>query len=148
MKCLKTSLLLIAMSVMTLPLSWGSEIDTELVSQASGGNIERVRSLIRQGASLETIAFESWTPLTAAANKGHLTVVKELTAAGANVNTPDGAGNTPLFYAAVKGHTEVARFLLKEGGKINDWPRIKQFVFESVKKNGNPELIQLIESLQ
>jgi ankyrin repeat protein len=118
------------------------------VSQASGGNIERVKSLIRQGANLEAIAFESWTPLSAAADQGHLTVVRELKAAGANVNTPDGAGNTPLFYAVIKGHTEIARFLLKEGGKINDWPRIKQFVVESVKKSGNPELIQLIESLQ
>jgi ankyrin repeat protein len=133
---------------MALPLSWGSEIDTELVSQASGGNIERVRSLIRQGANLEAVAFETWTPLTAAADQGHLTVVKELKAAGANLNTPDGAGNTPLFYAAVKGRIEVARFLLKEGGRINDWARTKQYVVESVKKNGNLELIQLIESLQ
>ena len=133
---------------MALPLSWGSEIDTELVSQAYGGNIERVQSLIRQGANIEAVAFETWTPLTAAADQGHLTVVRELKAAGVHVNTPDGAGNTALFYAAVKGHTEAVRFLMKAGGRISDWARTKQYVFESVKKNGNPELIQLIESLQ
>ena len=74
-------------------------------------------------------------------------VVRELIAAGADVNTPDGAGNTPLFYAAIKGHTEVAQFLLMKGGRINDWTRTKPYVSESVKKIGDPKLIQLIESL-
>lgn len=125
-----------------------SDIDRELVSQAYGGNIERVQTLIHQGANLEAIAFETWTPLTAAADQGRLAVVKELITAGAHVNTPDGAGNTPLFYAAVRGRTEVVRFLIEKGGQINDWVRTKQYVSEVVKKSGNLELIQLIDSLK
>jgi ankyrin repeat protein len=147
MKDCKISLLVIATSITALTLSWGSEIDRELVSESYGGNIERVQRLIRQGANLEAVAFETWTPLAAAADQGHLIVVRELIAAGANVNALDGGGNTPLFYAAIKGRTEVAKFLLKNGGRINDWPRTKQYVLETVKKNGNPELIQLIKSL-
>lgn len=147
MEYFKISLLVIATSITALTLSWASEIDIELVSQSYGGNIERVQSLIRQGARLEGVAFETWTPLTAAADQGHFMVVRELIAAGADVNTPDGAGNTPLFYAAIKGHTEVAQFLLMKGGRINDWTRTKPYVSESVKKIGDPKLIQLIESL-
>lgn len=147
-KRLASGKFLIIIPLLMLSLSCTSDVDRELVSQAYGGNIERVRSLIRQGASLEAVAFEAWTPLTAAAGQGHLTVVKELIAAGAHVNTPDGAGNTSLFHAVINGRTEVARFLLEKGGEINDWARTKQYVSEVVRKNGNPELIQLIESLR
>ena len=125
-----------------------SEIDRELVSQSFGGNLEKVQSLIKQGARLEAVAFETWTPLTAAADQGHVVIVQELIAAGADINAPDGAGNTALFYAAVKGQAEVAKLLVKKGGKINDWPRIKDFVLENVKKNGRSELFELIESLR
>jgi ankyrin repeat protein len=148
MKHGKILLLAISTIITTSALLRASEIDTELVSQSFGGNVEKVKSLIKQGARLEVVAFETWTPLAAAADQGHLVVVQELIDAGADVNTPDGAGNTPLFYAAMKGRTEVAQMLVKKGGQINDWPKNKEYVLESVKKNGSSELFQLIESLR
>jgi len=92
-----------------------SEMDEELIVAASTGNIPQVQSLIKQGANIETLAIDTWTPLTAAASAGCFEVVEILLTAKADINAPDGGGNTALFWAAFHGHVEVVSLLLEHG---------------------------------
>jgi len=74
----------------------------ELHDAAKGGDAERVKQLIAQGADLgDRDAFG--TPLHHAAARGYEEVVKLLLAEGADVNAVAKDGAVPLHWAAFNG---------------------------------------------
>lgn len=116
------------------------------------GFIERVKSLLWQGAEVNIkdkngdtpliLAIES-EPIVAQAQSyssdynmrracydGKIEMVKLLVKEGANIETKSKYGNTPLICAAHHGETEVVRFLLEQGADI-----------KAVGRHGNTALL-------
>lgn len=91
-----------------------------LRAAAAEGDLERVRSLLAQGADPD-----AWdgahpglpTPLLAAAFVGHEAVVATLLAAGASAERANTQGRTPLHHAADQDHGQVVALLLAAGAR-------------------------------
>jgi ankyrin repeat protein len=91
---------------------------TPLESAAASGNLDKVKSLITQGADINAVDENStWekTPLYAAAEKGHADVVAYLLEQGADTAIANAAMSTPLRVAANQGHAKVVKLLLAHG---------------------------------
>ncbi|OWM70458.1 putative E3 ubiquitin-protein ligase XBAT35 isoform X2 [Punica granatum] len=92
--------------------------DELLYNQVNYGNIEGIKALCRDGASLEWMDREGKTPLIVASLNPQLyDVAKTLVELGANVNAyrPGRNGGTPLHHAAKRGHESTVRLLLSHG---------------------------------
>ncbi len=86
---------------------------------AKGGDIEKIKLLISNGANLETQTdYYKYTPLHLAAQWDRTSVVKVLINAGANIEAQDLGKNTPLILASKKGHTEIVKLLLHAGANL------------------------------
>lgn len=89
---------------------------SELVGAARSGSVEKIRSLVKEGADPNaTSGVNGWTVLMHAIHKNQLRAVEELVAAGANPNAVIGRGTSPLSMAAGYGQTEIVDALLQGG---------------------------------
>jgi ankyrin repeat protein len=101
----------------------------DICTAASIGDLDRVRELLDQDASLANRVSEyvtyyigSGAPLKNAAARGHIEIVKLLLERGADPNLPE-EGIAPhghaLYSAAANKHYEVAKLLLEHGAYAN-----------------------------
>jgi ankyrin repeat protein len=84
---------------------------------AQDGDVEGVKTLIAEGADVNSFDDLAMTPLHWAARGEHIEVMKVLIEAGADVNAHDESriGNTPLCEVAGNCSLEVARLLVESG---------------------------------
>ncbi len=87
----------------------------QLIQAASGGNLDRVRSLLSSKVNLD---LDRGAAIGKAAAAGHTEIVELLVRAGANVNLSDRAGFTPIASAAYAGHGDIVRLLVDAGADI------------------------------
>ena len=91
-----------------------------LFAAAGRGYAATVELLLEQGAELDMVSPQGWTPLMLAAQGGHEAVVDLLLAKGADPNAiSNDRSATPLCLAAIAGHTGVVKRLLKEGAHVD-----------------------------
>jgi ankyrin repeat protein len=98
----------------------GSAFAGPLHDAARAGDLEKVRALIDQGATIDAQSERGETPLILAILEGHADVVELLIARGADVMARNERGLTPLHAAAYSGNVELARFLLDHGAALED----------------------------
>lgn len=67
-----------------------------MCAAAGSGDIDEVKYLLKQGASVNQGDYDNRTPLHLAASEGHLEVVQMLLQYGANPSLKDRWGGTPL----------------------------------------------------
>ncbi|KAG6426861.1 hypothetical protein SASPL_111096 [Salvia splendens] len=82
-------------------------------------DVHAMKSCLAQGAKVNGVDQNGWSPLHRAAFKGHLESVRLLVSHGARVDSVDGSGYTPLLRAVEAGHVEVAMYLLSHGAKAS-----------------------------
>ncbi|WP_264686539.1 ankyrin repeat domain-containing protein [Wolbachia endosymbiont (group B) of Rhopobota naevana] len=85
-----------------------AELDQGLLINARGGNLDKVKDLIAQGANLET---KDNTPLHNACNNDRLKVVEYLIEKGASLKAKNKDGKIPLELAEQKGYTDIVEIL-------------------------------------
>jgi ankyrin repeat protein len=92
----------------------GGPHDEDLVQASTRGDLDKVKELIRKGATADAIVGErDTTPLYCAAKYGHLNVVEYLIEDGADIFARRRhSGTTPLHIAAEAGYTAVVNALL------------------------------------
>ena len=94
--------------------------DERLLAAARDGQVEVVRSLLREGADVNAARGDGLTALHLAAEGGHRAVADALVAAGAAVDAGTRIGRyTPLQVAAEGGHGAVVARLLEAGADPN-----------------------------
>jgi len=89
-----------------------------LHAPASAGNLEAVKRLLAQGASIDEEDEDGWTALRWAVQHGQCPVVQALVDAGATVDALAG-GKTPLHRAACMNRPDICEVLLKAGAEPN-----------------------------
>jgi hypothetical protein len=90
-----------------------------LHSAAEDGDIDKVRTLLKEGANVNETDSDGITALYMAALAGRTNIIRVLIDAGANVNIKTSWGDTALHKVAYNGSIENAKLLLDKGADIN-----------------------------
>jgi ankyrin repeat protein len=102
------------------PKDLPSASNSPVADAAREGDRERVRSLLEEGADVNTAHGDGMTALHWAAQKGDLEMAEMLLYAGANVKAATRLGAyTPLLLAARDGHAPMLEALLTAGSDVN-----------------------------
>jgi len=155
------ALLLQSMEIKTTPnwdsSSWDLEIQTALNSELfegiETGNIDRVQSIINDGAKITSTNNYMQTPLHLAVLKDKYSIAELLIVSGANINAQDKDGKTPLHFAVEIRNIELLELFIKHGAytKIknynnqtpldlidsndDDWNEIKKLFIRATKQH-------------
>ena len=98
----------------------GGPVEAPVADAAERGDLEAVRTLLRQGADVNTAQNDGMTALHWAAAGNDVEMAKTLLYAGAAVQaTTRLGGYNPLHLASRGGHAEVARLILEAGADPN-----------------------------
>jgi ankyrin repeat protein len=88
--------------------------DEELHKGAMGGDMERFRKALKNGAEIDAKDKYGRTALIEAATHGHRKAAELLIELGADVNCADRCGRTPLSSAVAHTHPEIFELLLRQ----------------------------------
>lgn len=104
----------------TLLLWGGAPPEAPVADAAMQGDLERVETLIQEGADLDAAQGDGMTALHWAAEQGHAEMARTLVEAGAGLSLTTRLGDyTPLQVAARGGHAEILEILLEAGADPN-----------------------------
>jgi len=121
---------------------------TALDAAALTGNLGAVRSLLRAGADVHAMDWQSGTsPLKMACSYNHTSVVELLLQAGAPVTNNNQVGRSPLHYVCenVEGDTAILRLLIQHGADVNcETTNGKYQALDYAAGNGNFEAVRFL----
>ena len=86
--------------------------DQALIAAAERNDVEAVRQLKKEGASVRTRDPQGRTALLAATYRNHVEIAKLLILTGSDVNTQDAMQNSPLLLAGASGYLDILRMTL------------------------------------
>ena len=90
-----------------------------LLEAAEKGDLKKAKEAITQGANINVLNKDKWTPLMLAIRGGHSDVIKLLLNKGANLNIKGESGMTPLHIACAIRSEEIIKLLLDKGAQVN-----------------------------
>ena len=93
--------------------------DQGLILAAEQGDIERVRQLLAQGASVHAQDERGVTALIAAAYRNHLAIADLLIQAGADVNIQDNTKQSAYLIATSEGYLDLLHRTLQAGADVH-----------------------------
>jgi ankyrin repeat protein len=124
--------------------------DVKLLSAAESGDLETVKLLIKQGASINTLSTQfGSTPLIGAIYFNQTNIVQYLTEVGADVNLADNNSKTPLMWATARGDEAilVVNCLISHGANLDAKDKDGNSVFDYAKATPQaPKLIEFLET--
>ncbi|HTR00677.1 MAG TPA: ankyrin repeat domain-containing protein [Candidatus Acidoferrum sp.] len=92
---------------------------TALQWAAYGGDVARVKQLLKQGADAKAANNYGANAMQLAAEIGSAEIIRMLLDAGANVESPNAEGQTALMLVARTGNVDAAKLLVKHGANVN-----------------------------
>ena len=116
----------------------------ELHRAAQAGDLELLRSRLRQGANPDERDKSMRTPLMDAVKSDRVEAVRMLISAGADVNATSDSRRTPLIEAAEFGRIDSAQLLIASGAEINASQRGWGTPLEAAERAGNNELAAML----
>lgn len=118
---------------------------TAVADAAMKGDVATVRTLLKQGASVNTAQGDGSTALHWAAEHGDVALAQTLLAAHANVKATTRIGAyTPLDLAAKAGNAEIINMLIKAGADVKAVTTTGATALHFAAMNGNPEAVQAL----
>lgn len=122
------------------------ESQTPLLLAAASGNGEMIKLLLKQGAEVNHVSKEGYTPLLYAGLVADYPAeaVRLLIQAGAEVNVSDGDGRTPLVLAVEQNDLDNVRLLLQKGAD----PKLKvkgKTLLDLAKQQNFGEMVALLK---
>lgn len=120
MKLLLILLSLALFASLTAGCSSQKDKDAALYQAAMTDDLPGVKKALADGAAVDGVNEDGWTPLMEASGKGNLAVVKYLLEKRAKVNFVATRNRfTPLHAAAQAHHPEVVKILLSRGASTS-----------------------------
>lgn len=95
-----------------------SQMAKDMHKACATGDLDKVKSLVAEGADINMGNYISAMPLYIASEKGNLDIVEYLLSIGANIHSR-GYYGSPLSAACAKGHLNIVKCLLANGANIN-----------------------------
>ncbi|MFC1605078.1 ankyrin repeat domain-containing protein, partial [Planctomycetota bacterium] len=96
-------------------------IDIPPIHQAAYfGEIDKVRSLLKEGANVNEKDIAQFTPLQCAVLGQNAEIAKLLLESSADVGARNCAHATPLFWACARGYLDIVKVLVDNGAEVND----------------------------
>ncbi|MGG0409979.1 ankyrin repeat domain-containing protein [Peribacillus simplex] len=91
----------------------GKGMNEQLIQAAERKETERIRSLIEQGADINTQDSEGRTATMIATYNNDVETAKILIEAGADVNIQDDLKNSPFLYAGAEGYVDILKLAIE-----------------------------------
>lgn len=118
------------------------------ISAAKAGDIEKVKTLLKDGININSTNNYGETALIVAAQNGHTEIVKLLIEKGANTNILGNSFTTALMSASMNGHTEIVKLLISAGANVNLKDSEGDTALDDATFNNNTEIIALLKYAQ
>lgn len=90
-----------------------------LITAIKYGNVDVVRILIENGADINIICDNGWSPIHFCVLWEMFDIAKILIENGANINATDKSGRTPLHHASLHPYPKQIRALIELGADVN-----------------------------
>ena len=103
-----------------------------------------MKHLVDNGADVNAMDNDGWTPLILAARYKTLEMVKYLVDNGVNVNATKNDGWTPLMFAAKYGTFEMVNYLVEYGADVNAKNDDGWDVLQIARSNERLEIVQYL----
>lgn len=114
------------------------------VASGRPNGVERVRSLLEEGAPLEFRDDFHLTPLHFAVLRNRYDVAKLLIEHGADVNAADKRLITPLHTAAKKGNDQLMHLLLDAGARVDEQDDFGETPLHRGARLGSPSIVDML----
>lgn len=119
------------------------QLQIELSERARDGNLEQVKTLVKEGANVNGGADDYLRPITLAASNGRDLVVEFLLLQGADIDAQaSGIDDTPLIAAISGRHFTTVKMLLAHG--TNVCKMIDPSALDIARGRGFDEIVQLL----
>jgi ankyrin repeat protein len=113
---------------------------------ASRADCVRMRSLLREGASVRVRDSGGWSVVMEAVGARDLVLLREALARGADVNTATAEGLTPLYLATWCKNSAAVRLLLEQGADVRPkHPTVGQTALWVATQNHDQAIIRLLK---
>jgi ankyrin repeat protein len=94
-----------------------TEIVKSLLDAVYEGDLQRVKSVLDQGADVNAKDIDGWTALMYASLNGYADIVKYLIDHGADINVKNKYGETALLLASKHDYQDIVALLESHGAK-------------------------------
>lgn len=121
-----------------------SQVEDIIAEAAMEGNIETVKSIIRQQPNAVDKTFEGKTALQFACYDGHIDIIKFLLESKADPNFQDSEGDSPLHFSAHGNEPNAMVELLKHKANVNIVNKKKQTPLHIAVGVTSPECIKIL----
>lgn len=135
-----------AVVLWSFTLTWGQTVnlDAELIRAAEAGNVERVQTLLGQGAKVNARDTQGRSALLAATRTNHIEVARVLIQNGADVNLQDNIQDSAHLYAGAAGHVEILKLTLEAGADFKVPNRFGGNALIPACERGHVEVVKLM----
>src|SRR5262245_55415760 len=134
-----------------------ADLDVDLPRKADGstplmwatfeGDVAKVTSLLKEGASVKATNIYGVNAMQLAADTANTELIRVLLKAGADPESPNPDGETALHLVARSGNVEAAKLLLKAGAKVEARERFgEQTPLMWAAARRHPEMVELLLS--
>ena len=139
----------ISMSILLLFVSFApdnafAQPEKSLNQAVVDGDIDRVKTLLSEGADVNSKNRMGWTLLQTAIRNQRTEIVTLLIEKGADIKAKDNRGRTPLHFAAETGQMVIVEQLIAKGAEINVMDSRADNALSLAKKNNHKEVADLL----
>ena len=114
----------------------------QLIAAAEAGDVELVKQLLAQGASVTAQDSSGRTALIAAAYRNQVAVAEVLIGAGADVNVQDRSQQSAYLIPTADGYLELLRLTLRSGANVHSTDSYNGTGLIRAADRGHVEIIQ------
>jgi ankyrin repeat protein len=134
-----------ALGVAGLLAVTGGRVEGQVADAAQRGDLEAVRTLVKQGADVNAAQGDGMTALHWAAQRGDAAMLKVLLSAGANTLAATRLGGyTPLHLASQEGRGEAIEVLLDGGARVGIVTTTGAAAIHFAADAGQPDAIRVL----
>lgn len=138
-------LLMAPMAVLSAEEASGPSAPADIYLAAKEGRLEKVRSLIAEGADINAVNAQGRSALMSAVYKRNRRIVRELLVEGADVNTVDAMGRTALMMAVIVGDHEIVQMLIDAGADVSVEDKGKNTAITLAERKDDKKLEKLLD---